>query len=62
MKVAVIGANGQLGTDVCEVFAAKHEVVPLTHQDIETACTHDGFNIMVVNHVLQIGSALIIGT
>jgi len=35
MKVAVIGANGQLGTDVCEVFAAKHEVVPLTHQDIE---------------------------
>lgn len=35
MKVAVIGANGQLGTDICEVFAAKHEVVPLTHQDIE---------------------------
>ncbi|MBK9732969.1 MAG: dTDP-4-dehydrorhamnose reductase [Chitinophagaceae bacterium] len=35
MKVAVIGANGQLGTDVCEVFASKHEIVPLTHQDIE---------------------------
>lgn len=35
MKVAVIGANGQLGTDVCEVFGSKHEVVPLTHQDIE---------------------------
>lgn len=35
MKVAVIGANGQLGTDVCEVFAAKHTVVSLTHQDIE---------------------------
>lgn len=37
MKVAVIGANGQLGTDVCEVFASKHEIVPLTHQDIEIA-------------------------
>lgn len=35
MKIAVIGANGQLGTDVCEVFEEKHEVVPLTHQDIE---------------------------
>ena len=37
MKVAVIGANGQLGTDVCEVFASKHEIFPLTHQDIEIA-------------------------
>ena len=35
MKIAVIGANGQLGTDVCEVCEQKHEVVPLTHQDIE---------------------------
>lgn len=35
MKVAVIGANGQLGTDICEVFATKHSVMPLTHQDIE---------------------------
>jgi len=37
MKIAVIGANGQLGTDCCEVFAGKHEVVPLTHADIEIA-------------------------
>lgn len=37
MKIAVIGANGQLGTDCCEVFAQKHEVVPLTHHDIEIA-------------------------
>jgi dTDP-4-dehydrorhamnose reductase len=35
MKIAVIGANGQLGTDVCEVFEQKHEVLPLTHQEIE---------------------------
>lgn len=37
MKVAVIGANGQLGTDICEVFSTKHEIVPLTHADIEIA-------------------------
>jgi dTDP-4-dehydrorhamnose reductase len=35
MKIAVIGANGQLGTDCCEVFSSKHEIVSLTHQDIE---------------------------
>lgn len=34
MKVAVIGANGQLGTDLCLAFS-NFEVVTLTHQDIE---------------------------
>jgi dTDP-4-dehydrorhamnose reductase len=34
--VAVIGANGQLGSDVVEAFSARgHTVVPLTHADIE---------------------------
>lgn len=37
MKIAVIGANGQLGTDICEVSSVRHEIVPLTHQDIEIA-------------------------
>ena len=37
MKVAVIGSNGQLGTDLVEVFGAGHEVVQLTHQDIDVA-------------------------
>lgn len=35
MKVAIIGSNGQLGTDLSEVFSAKHDVVGLTHADIE---------------------------
>ncbi len=35
MKVAVIGANGQLGTDLCEIFSEKHEVIALTHSEIE---------------------------
>jgi dTDP-4-dehydrorhamnose reductase len=35
MKVAIIGANGQLGTDLAEVFGEKHDVHPLTHSDIE---------------------------
>ena len=36
MKVAVIGANGQLGTDVCRAFAAiGDDVSALTHEDLE---------------------------
>jgi len=36
MKVAVIGANGQLGSDICEVFEKKgHQVLQLTIENIE---------------------------
>lgn len=36
MTVAIIGANGQLGSDLCRVFAeAGHEVSALTHDEFE---------------------------
>lgn len=35
MKIAVIGASGQLGTDFMKVFQHNHELVGLTHKDIE---------------------------
>jgi dTDP-4-dehydrorhamnose reductase len=35
MKLAIIGANGQLGTDLQEVLSMEHEVVGLNHADIE---------------------------
>ena len=38
MKVAVVGANGQLGTDlVDQLTAAGHRAVPLGHDEIEVA-------------------------
>jgi dTDP-4-dehydrorhamnose reductase len=37
MKLVVIGANGQLGTDLLEVLSTKHAVVGLNHADIEIA-------------------------
>jgi dTDP-4-dehydrorhamnose reductase len=38
MKVAVTGANGQLGSDVVSAFQSnRDEVVPLTHADLELA-------------------------
>ena len=35
MRIAIIGANGQLGTDLVEVLSKDHEVKGLTHADIE---------------------------
>jgi len=35
MRVAIIGANGQLGFDLAKVFSTEHEVLPLTHAEIE---------------------------
>lgn len=38
MKIAVIGANGQLGDDVCQAFRANgDEVIELNHDAIEIA-------------------------
>ena len=38
MKLAVVGANGQLGTDVCRIFTEKgDDVVMLNHDHIDIA-------------------------
>lgn len=38
MKVAILGANGQLGADVAAAFLAEgDEVVALTHEDVEVS-------------------------
>jgi dTDP-4-dehydrorhamnose reductase len=37
MKVAIIGSNGQLGTDLKEVLSHEHDVTGLTHSDVEIA-------------------------
>jgi dTDP-4-dehydrorhamnose reductase len=38
MKIAIIGANGQLGCDHVKVFnGLKCEIVPLTQADIDVA-------------------------
>jgi dTDP-4-dehydrorhamnose reductase len=37
MKIAVIGSTGQLGTDLMKTLNVDHELVGLTHQDIEVA-------------------------
>jgi len=37
MKIVVIGSNGQLGTDLVKVLGTDHDVVGLTHDEIEVA-------------------------
>jgi dTDP-4-dehydrorhamnose reductase len=57
MKIAVIGANGQLGHDVVRAFAEKgDEILQFTHQDIElssldsvVACLRSAQAEVVVN-------------
>jgi len=46
VKVAIIGAKGQLGSDICKEIDA-YELVPLTHSDIEIT------DINSVNQVLR---------
>lgn len=36
MKIVIIGANGQLGSDLVKIFKdTEHEIFPLTHTDID---------------------------
>lgn len=46
MKIAIIGSNGQLGTDLKEILSEEHDVTGLDHADIEIT------NIESVKNVL----------
>jgi dTDP-4-dehydrorhamnose reductase len=35
LKIAIIGSNGQLGSELCEQLEEKHQVIGLTHADID---------------------------
>lgn len=37
MHIAVIGSNGQLGTDISRLMQKNHKISALTHQDVEIA-------------------------
>ncbi len=37
MRIAVIGSTGQLGTDLVKTLDDGHEVIGLTHSDIEVS-------------------------
>jgi dTDP-4-dehydrorhamnose reductase len=45
MKIAVIGSTGQLGTDLVKILGTAHEVIGLTHNDLEVA-DHDSCLIL----------------
>ena len=37
MKIVIIGSTGQLGTDLMKILQNEHEVIGLTHRDIEVS-------------------------
>lgn len=39
MRVALIGANGQLGSDLAKILRPVHDLRPLTHADVEVTDT-----------------------
>jgi dTDP-4-dehydrorhamnose reductase len=41
MRVAVVGAKGQLGAAVVQELVAAHEVIPLAHQDLDVTRDRD---------------------
>jgi dTDP-4-dehydrorhamnose reductase len=47
LRIAVIGANGQLGSEICQRFDPDFEVIGLTHEQIEIS------NIDNVDHIIK---------
>lgn len=45
MKIAVIGANGQLGSDICSIFNGEGEIIPLDHTQVEISEVDSLFKI-----------------
>jgi dTDP-4-dehydrorhamnose reductase len=45
MKITIIGANGQLGSQLVETFAPDHEVTGLNHSDIEISDRQQSANV-----------------
>ncbi len=52
MRILLIGANGQLGSDLVRVLAGEG-LVPLTHRDIEI-CDAGGTRMVITRHQPQI--------
>jgi len=46
MRIAVVGAQGQLGAAVVDELAAAHEVLPLAHGTLDVTSDHDVAAVM----------------
>jgi len=52
VKILIIGANGQLGTDLVRILR-HHQVIALTHKEIEV-CDHRGTKKILEEHKPQV--------
>jgi dTDP-4-dehydrorhamnose reductase len=50
MKIALIGANGQLGSDLVKVLRPAHDLVPLAHADVEVTHPESVEAMMQAHH------------
>lgn len=50
MKIAIVGARGQLGTDCCQVFSKSHaEVIPLDIEELDV-CSYEACHTQIAPH------------
>jgi dTDP-4-dehydrorhamnose reductase len=49
MKIVLIGANGQLGSDLVKVLRRAHDLVPLVHADVEVT-RPESLKVMMQTH------------
>ncbi|MBN1178453.1 MAG: dTDP-4-dehydrorhamnose reductase [Anaerolineae bacterium] len=49
MRIMILGANGQLGSDLVKVLAGDHDLLPLTHQDVDI-CEPVGLRAVLRRH------------
>ncbi len=47
MKILVLGANGQLGSDIVAAFKKEHEVIAKTHDDIDVGNLSDIYQLLI---------------
>jgi len=45
-KIAIIGANGQLASDIIQVFENVYKIIPLTHKDIDITNLNKTKNVL----------------
>jgi len=57
MRIAIIGSNGQLGTDLVKAFKAQHEVLGFTHKDLDVSDYHSCLFLKECNPEVIINTA-----
>lgn len=57
MRIAITGANGQLGQALCRALEPQHDIVPLTHGEFDLASPNAAAHVVATNAQLVVHPA-----